>query len=161
LNRNLETTEIIKVYFKKAPFLLGEVFFFLGIYGISSFESGLENILIALLFSCIGGYFVIKKTLTAIRAKKCMKDGLITKCIVEYEGSTFLEHNGRSVTKYTLAFKDKERIYYTYFWSAYHRDIRLGMSYTVYYLQADPNYSFVPDLYNIYYLDASKYRNTD
>lgn len=146
---NLSFLNYLYIYFSTAPFIFGEVLMIFGFTALLNANQKTENITIGILFILVGLYFTYRKVSVIRRAIKTVKYGKKVTAKLSYIlNSTFI-HNSRVVKNYFFNYKVGDKIYTYDYSSAYRRHLKTGDKMELYYLPSDPEYSLIPELYNV------------
>ncbi len=147
--RKLSFLNCLKIYFSTAPFIFGEVLLIFGFTGISNANQKTENIAVGILLTLVGLYFTYRKVSVLRRAIITIKSGKKVTANLSYIlNSTFI-HNSRVVKNHFFNYKIDDKIYTYDYCSAYKRHLKTADKMELYYLPSDPEYAFIPELYNV------------
>jgi hypothetical protein len=147
--RKLSFLNCLYIYFSTAPFIFGEMFLIFGVSTLLHINQDSENLTIGILLVIVGLYFTYRKVRVLRRAIITIKNGKkVTANLSFILNSTFL-HNSRVVKNYFFNYKVDDKIYTYDYSSAYKRHLKTGDKMELYYLPTNPEYSFIPELYNV------------
>ena len=147
--RKLSLINYLKIYFSTAPFIFGELLLIFGFTALSNANQKTENIVIGILFLLVGLYFTYRKVRVIRRAIITIKYGKMVIANLSYILNSTYRHNSRVVKNYFFNYKVGDKIYTYDYSSAYRRHLKTGDKMELYYLPSDPEYSFIPELYNV------------
>jgi hypothetical protein len=147
--RELSFYNRLKIYFSIAPFIFGEVALIFGISALIHVEGSSENLVIGIILLIVGFYFTYRKVKTIIRGIKIIRYGHSGTANLSYILNSSFVHNSRVVKNYFFNYKVDDKIYTYDFSSAYRRHLETGDKMEIYYLPSNPEYAFIPELYNV------------
>ncbi|MEQ6122039.1 DUF3592 domain-containing protein [Reichenbachiella sp. MALMAid0571] len=149
--RHINNHEYCLLYFKTAPYLIGEFFTIGGIIGIGMLIKTQDvQALVSLIFLGIGVFFIRRKIITLKVGTQVIKYGEKTIARITRVSNTNSEHNGRVVKEYHFQYEvDNCPLNYS-FKSAYHRQLERGDELSIFYMPNDPKTALIPSLYSIH-----------
>ncbi|RUA33554.1 MAG: hypothetical protein DSY77_09730 [Bacteroidetes bacterium] len=147
--RKLSILNYLKIYFSTAPFIFGELFLIFGFTALSNADQRTENIVIGILFLLVGLYFTYRKVKVLRRAIITIKNGKKVIANLSFILNSNIIHNSRVVKNYFFNYKIDDKIYTYDYSSAYKRHLKTGDIMELYYLPSNPEFSFIPELYNV------------
>jgi hypothetical protein len=145
--RKISFLNVLYIYFNIAPYILGELSLIFGFSALAS--DNLENGIIAwgIVLASIGLFFTIKKFKVLRRAITTIKYGAKTTAKLSWILDSAYQHNHRVVKTYIFNYYVDKKMYSYDFNSAYRRNLKTRDQMNIYYLQSNPKYSFIPELY--------------
>ena len=138
----------LTIYFSTAPFLIGEGFLILGVV-IPILAYPKTEGLFALILLGAGAFFLNRKVRTVKYGSYVLRNGIKTEAEISHIMKTNIEHNNRTVKEYTFQYEANGRKHYYKFHSAFKRQLQIRDKMTIFYLEDDPQMSFIPRLYNL------------
>lgn len=150
MKRQISLTDPFLIYFGTAPFLLGEVFFIVGLIFLTVSDLNTENVLGTIIFLSVGGFFVLRKVKVLQNGIAVLRSGTKVESVLFMINNTNIRQNGRGVKEYLFEYEVGGKRYTYKYHSAYKRNLNVGDRMSLYYLPFEPEKSIIPKLYNIY-----------
>lgn len=148
MTRRITFLNILYIYFNTAPFIFGELSLIFGITALTADKFNTENLVLGIVLTSIGLYFTFKKFRVLKRAMETIKFGDKTTSTLAWIIDSNYRHNQRVVKTYIFNYHVNNNTFTYEFSSAYKRHLNTGMRMDIYYLPSNPQYSFIPELYN-------------